>query len=406
MLTNNKSRISTTIVRRSIFRNFLKPLFVLIFSNYSFDLGKKITFVKIFTFDFLRSTVKYKSKFAPFMHSEEVFILAIESSCDDTAAAVLRNDVVLSNVVARQSIHEEYGGVVPELASRAHQQNIVPVIDVALKKANITKNQLSAIAFTQGPGLMGSLLVGSSFAKSLAMALNIPLIAVNHMHAHILAHFIDEEGFDKPEFPFLALTISGGHTQIVKVNDFFNMEIIGETTDDAVGEAFDKTAKILGFPYPGGPLIDQYAKDGNPKKFAFTKPRIPGLNFSFSGLKTQILYFVQKNVLENPNFIEENKADICASVQHTIIEILMDKLKLAVAETGIRQIAIGGGVSANTGIRQTLKDAENKYGWKTFVPKFEYTTDNAAMIGIVGYQKYLHDKFSDANVVSKARIEF
>ena len=340
------------------------------------------------------------------MHPEEVFILAIESSCDDTAAAVLKNDKVLSNVVARQSIHEEYGGVVPELASRAHQQNIVPVIDVALKKANVSKNQLSAIAFTQGPGLMGSLLVGSSFAKSIAIALNIPLIAVNHMHAHILAHFIDEEGFDKPTFPFLALTISGGHTQIVKVTSFFNMEIIGETTDDAVGEAFDKTAKILGFPYPGGPLIDQFAATGNPKKYSFTKPRIPNLDFSFSGLKTQILYFVQKNVIENPNFIEEKKADICASVQHTIIEILMDKLKLAVAETGINQIAIGGGVSANSGIRQTLKDAESKYGWKTFVPKFEYTTDNAAMIGIVGYQKFLHDKFSETNVVSKARIEF
>ena len=406
MLTNNKSKISPTIVRKNILRNFLKPLFVLTCSNYCFDLGKKITFVKIFTFDFLRSTVKYKSKIAPFMHPEEVFILAIESSCDDTAAAVLRNDTVLSNIVARQSIHEEYGGVVPELASRAHQQNIVPVIDVALKKANITKNKLSAIAFTQGPGLMGSLLVGSSFAKSLAMALNIPLIAVNHMHAHILAHFIDEEGFDKPTFPFLALTISGGHTQIVKANDFFNMEIIGETTDDAVGEAFDKTAKILGLPYPGGPLIDQFAKDGNPKKYSFTKPKVDGLNFSFSGLKTQILYFVQKNVLENPNFIEENKANICASVQNIIIEILIDKLKLAVAETGIKQIAIGGGVSANSGIRQTLKDAEHKYGWKTFVPKFEYTTDNAAMIGIVGYQKYLHNKFSDANVVSKARIEF
>ena len=340
------------------------------------------------------------------MHTEEVFILAIESSCDDTAAAVLRNDVVLSNVVARQSIHEEYGGVVPELASRAHQQNIVPVIEVALKKANVTKNQLSAIAFTQGPGLMGSLLVGSSFAKSLAMAMNIPLIAVNHMHAHIMAHFIEEEGFDKPTFPFLALTISGGHTQIVKVNSYFELEIIGQTTDDAVGEAFDKTAKILGFPYPGGPLIDQFAKDGNPIKYSFTKPKVPNLDFSFSGLKTQILYFIQKNISENPNFIEENKADICASVQHTIIEILMDKLKLAVAKTGITQIAIGGGVSANSGIRQTLKEAESKYGWKTFVPKFEYTTDNAAMIGIVGYQKYLNDKFVDANVFSKARIDF
>jgi len=340
------------------------------------------------------------------MHFKEVFILAIESSCDDTAAAVLRNDKVLSNVVARQSIHEEYGGVVPELASRAHQQNIVPVIDTALKKANINKEQLSAIAFTQGPGLMGSLLVGSSFAKSMAFALDIPLIAVNHMHAHILAHFIDEVGFDKPTFPFLALTISGGHTQIVKVNDFFNMGIIGETTDDAVGEAFDKTAKILGLPYPGGPLIDQFAKEGNPKKYTFTKPKVPNLDFSFSGLKTQILYFVQKNVLENPNFIEENKNDICASVQSVIIEILMEKLKLAVADTGITQIAIGGGVSANTGIRTTLKEAENKYGWKTFIPKFEYTTDNAAMIGIVGYHNFLHDKFVDQSTVSKARIEF
>ncbi|MGL2964388.1 tRNA (adenosine(37)-N6)-threonylcarbamoyltransferase complex transferase subunit TsaD [Flavobacterium sp. RSB2_4_14] len=340
------------------------------------------------------------------MHPDDVFILAIESSCDDTAAAVLCNNKVLSNVVARQNIHEEYGGVVPELASRAHQQNIVPVIDVALKKANIPKNQLSAIAFTQGPGLMGSLLVGSSFAKSLSMALNIPLIAVHHMHAHILAHFIDEEGFEKPAFPFLALTISGGHTQIVKVSSFFDMEILGETTDDAVGEAFDKTAKILGFPYPGGPLIDQFAKEGNPKKYTFTKPKVPNLDFSFSGLKTQILYFIQKNVLENPNFIEENKNDICASVQNIIIEILMDKLKMAVAQTGITQIAIGGGVSANSGIRQTLLDAQNKYGWKTFIPKFEYTTDNAAMIGIVGYHKFLDDKFVDQSIFSKARIEF
>ncbi len=340
------------------------------------------------------------------MSGKEVFILAIESSCDDTAAAVLKNNRVLSNTVARQSIHEEYGGVVPELASRAHQQNIVPVIEVALRKANVTKEQLSAIAFTQGPGLMGSLLVGASFAKSLSMGLDIPLIAVNHMHAHILAHFIDEEGYDKPEFPFLALTISGGHTQIVIVKSFFDMEIIGETTDDAVGEAFDKSAKIMGLPYPGGPLIDQLAKDGNPKKFAFTKPKIAGLDFSFSGLKTQILYFIQRNVMENSNFIEENKADICASIQYTIIEILMDKLKLAVAQTGIKQIAIGGGVSANSGIRTTLKDAEKKYGWKTFIPKFEYTTDNAAMIGIVGYHRYLEHKFNDATVVSKARIDF
>ncbi len=340
------------------------------------------------------------------MQNSDVFILAIESSCDDTAAAVLKNDKVLSNIVANQLIHNQYGGVVPELASRAHQQNIVPVIDAALKKANISKEQLSAIAFTQGPGLMGSLLVGSSFAKSLALALNIPLIAVNHMHAHILAHFIDEEGFDKPTFPFLALTISGGHTQIVLVNDFFDMKIIGETTDDAVGEAFDKSAKILGLPYPGGPLVDKYAQLGNPKAFTFTKPKIAGLNFSFSGLKTQILYFIQKKKIENPNFIEENLNDICASIQHTIIEILMDKLILAVAQTGINQVAIGGGVSANSGIRKTLKESEQKMGWKTYIPKFEYTTDNAAMIGIVGYQKYLSNKFEDSGVTSNARIEF
>lgn len=335
-----------------------------------------------------------------------MFILALESSCDDTAAAVLHNDKVLSNVVANQLVHEQYGGVVPELASRAHQVNIVPVVEAALKKANVAKEQLSAIAFTQGPGLMGSLLVGSSFAKSFSLALDIPLIAVNHMQAHILAHFIDEENFDKPEFPFIALTISGGHTQIVRVNDFFDMEIIGETTDDAVGEAFDKTAKILGLPYPGGPLVDKNAQLGNPKAFTFTKPKVPGLDFSFSGLKTAILYFINDNVKKNPDFIAENLNDICASVQHTIIEILMDKLKMAVEQTGIRQIAIGGGVSANSGIRKTLKEAESKYGWKTFIPKFEYTTDNAAMIGITGYRKFLKGNFENAAVTSKARIEF
>ena len=340
------------------------------------------------------------------MQKTPVFILAIESSCDDTAAAVLKNNKVLSNVVANQLIHNEFGGVVPELASRAHQQNIVPVITAALKKANVKKEDLSAIAFTQGPGLMGSLLVGSSFAKSLSLGLQIPLISVNHMQAHILAHFIEEEDFEKPTFPFLALTISGGHTQIVKVNDFFDMEIIGETTDDAVGEAFDKSAKILGLPYPGGPLVDKHAQLGNPNAFTFTKPKIAGLDFSFSGLKTAILYFIQKKKLENPDFIADNLNDICASIQYTIIEILMDKLKLAVVETGINRIAIGGGVSANSGIRKTLKEAENKYGWKTFIPKFEYTTDNAAMIGIVGYQKFLRNDFESTSVVSKARIQF
>jgi N6-L-threonylcarbamoyladenine synthase len=340
------------------------------------------------------------------MTNKPVYILAIESSCDDTAAAILQNDKVLSNIVANQLIHNQYGGVVPELASRAHQQNIVPVIDAALRKANIQKEQLTAIAFTQGPGLMGSLLVGSSFAKSVSLALNIPLIAVNHMQAHILAHFIDEEGYQKPEFPFLALTISGGHTQIVKVNDYFDMEIIGETTDDAVGEAFDKSAKILGLPYPGGPLVDKYAQSGNPIAFAFTKPKVPGLDFSFSGLKTAILYFIQKNVASNPTFIEENLNDICASIQYTIIEILMDKMKLAVNETGINRIAIGGGVSANSGIRNAMKEAQTNYGWQTYIPKFEYTTDNAAMIGIVGYKKFLSQNFETSAVVSKARIQF
>lgn len=338
------------------------------------------------------------------MANSPVFILAIESSCDDTSAAVLMNDRVLSNVTANQAIHAQYGGVIPELASRAHQQNIVPVVEMALQKANITLKELSAIAFTQGPGLMGSLLVGGSFAKSLAMALQIPLIGVHHMQAHILAHFIDEEGYKKPSFPFLALTISGGHTQIVKVSDYFSMEVIGETTDDAVGEAFDKSAKILGLPYPGGPLVDKYAQQGNPKAYTFTKPKVPGLDFSFSGLKTAILYFVERNVKENPNFVTENLADICASIQYTIIEILMDKIKMAVAETGITQIAIGGGVSANSGIRNILKEAENKYGWQTYIPKFEYTTDNAAMIGITAYHKFLLGRTDDLNIISNARI--
>jgi len=336
----------------------------------------------------------------------DTYILGIESSCDDTAAAILHNGKILSNVVANQAIHAQYGGVVPELASRAHQQNIVPVVHQALAQANIDKKQLSAIAFTSGPGLMGSLLVGTSFSKSLAIGLGIPLIDVDHMQAHILAHFIDEEGFDKPDFPFLAMTISGGHTQIVRVDDYFKMEVIGQTIDDAVGEAFDKSGKILGLDYPAGPMIDKLAKQGNPKAFPFTKPRVEGLNFSFSGLKTGILYFIQKQVKKNPNFIEENLTDICASIQYTIINILMDKLVKASKQTGIKQIAIGGGVSANSGIRKALKDAENTYGWKTFVPKFEYTTDNAGMIAIVGYLKYLEGTFADERVVAKARTSF
>lgn len=339
------------------------------------------------------------------MSKKSIYILGIESSCDDTSAAVLCNGKVLSNVVANQEIHTAYGGVVPELASRAHQQNIIPVVQQAIQKANIDKNQLKAIAFTQGPGLMGSLLVGTSFAKSFAMGLNVPLIAVNHMQAHILAHFIDDENHPKPPFPFLCLTISGGHTQIVKITDYFSMEIVGETLDDAVGEAFDKSAKILGLPYPGGPLIDKYAQLGNPKAYQFTKPKVGKLAFSFSGLKTGILRFIQKGVAENSNFINENLNDICASIQHTIVEILMDKLKNAVKETGIKHIAIAGGVSANSEIRKVLKQAEKKYGWTTYIPKFEYTTDNAAMIAITGYFSYQQGIFSSTDVVSKARMK-
>jgi len=327
------------------------------------------------------------------MATKNIHILGIESSCDDTAAAVLCNGKIKSNIVATQKIHKEYGGVVPELASRAHQQNIVPVIHQAIEKAGITKEDLTAIAFTRGPGLMGSLLVGTSFAKSLSLALQIPLIEVNHMQAHLLAHFIEEDGFEKPNFPFLGMTISGGHTQIVKVTDYFTMEVIGETLDDAVGEAYDKCGKMLNLPYPGGPLIDKYAREGNPKAFPFAKPKVKGLDFSFSGLKTSVLYFLQKQEKINPNFVEENLKDLCSSFQDTVVHILMDKLKKAVKQTGIKEIAIGGGVSANSAIRTALTDAQTKYGWKTYIPKFEYTTDNAAMIAIVGHYKYLDKQF-------------
>lgn len=333
------------------------------------------------------------------------YILGIESSCDDTAAAVINNDVILSNVVATQKIHEAYGGVVPELASRAHQQNIVPVVHQALQQANIDKKQLSAIAFTRGPGLMGSLLVGTSFSKSFAFGLDIPLLDVNHMQAHILAHFIKAKGQEPPSFPFLALTISGGHTQIVRVSNYFDLQVIGQTIDDAVGEAFDKSAKILGLPYPGGPLIDAHAKKGDPKKFMFPKPKVSPLDFSFSGLKTAVLYFVQKNVANNPNFIQENLEDICASLQHTIVDYLMDKLKNAVKQTGITRVAIGGGVSANSGIRAALEEAEQKYGWHVHIPKFEFCTDNAAMIAMVGALKYKQKYFADNSVTANARMK-
>lgn len=339
------------------------------------------------------------------MSTKETILLAIESSCDDTSAAVIKEDKILANIVANQEIHKQYGGVVPELASRAHQQHIIPVVNEALKIANIQKEQLSAIVFTKGPGLLGSLLVGTSFAKSFAQGLNIPIITVNHMQAHILAHFIDDETMKKPPFPFLCLTVSGGHTQIVLIKDYLDMEVIGETLDDAAGEAFDKSAKILGLPYPGGPLIDKYAKLGNPKAFSFTKPKINGLNFSFSGLKTNILYFVQNNSQKNTDFVNENLYDLCASIQHTIIEILMEKIEAAAVKYNIKHIAIAGGVSANSGLRDSLKEREQSLRWTTYIPKFEYCTDNAGMIAIAGYYKFLNTQFDDLSVKAQARLQ-
>ena len=338
------------------------------------------------------------------MTKKSITILGIESSCDDTSAAVIKDAKILSNIVANQEVHQSYGGVVPELASRAHQQNIVPVVNQALKIANISKDQLDAIAFTRGPGLMGSLLVGTSFAKSFSLALNVPLIDVNHMQGHIMAHFIDE-GQKMPKFPFLCLTVSGGHTQIVLVKGHFEMEILGETIDDAAGEAFDKSAKILGLKYPGGPLIDKYAKHGNPKAFKFTKPRVGDLEFSFSGLKSNIIQLIQREVKKETNFIENNLIDLCASIQHTIISILLEKINNAVKKTGITQISIAGGVSANSGLRNVLLERENSHNWNVFIPKFEYCTDNAAMIAIVGYYKYQDKQFSNSSVTAKARIK-
>ncbi|MCW8897323.1 MAG: tRNA (adenosine(37)-N6)-threonylcarbamoyltransferase complex transferase subunit TsaD [Flavobacteriales bacterium] len=340
------------------------------------------------------------------MHQSSTIILGIESSCDDTAAAVISNGKVLANIIANQEIHKKYGGVVPELASRAHQQNIVPVVDAALKKAGITKNDITAVAYTNGPGLLGSLLVGSSFAKTLSIGLNIPAIAVNHMQGHILAHFIQEQNEEKemPEFPFLCLTVSGGHTQIVRVDGYFKMEVIGETIDDAAGEAFDKIAKMLQLPYPGGPLVDKYAKEGNPDRFSFPHPKVDELSFSFSGLKTSVLYFLQKEIKSNPNFITENIKDICAGVQKTIVDILISKLLKAVEKTNIKQVAIAGGVSANSGLRNALKSLET-HEIKVFIPKFEYCTDNAAMIAITGYYHFLENNDFSKNYTPNARLK-
>jgi len=334
-----------------------------------------------------------------------VYILGIESSCDDTSAAVLMDNVVLSNVIANQQVHKDFGGVVPELASRAHQQNIIPVIDKALKNANISKSDLNAVAFTRGPGLLGSLLVGTSFAKSFSLGLNIPLIEVNHLKAHILAHFVVQTGKEKalPEFPFLCLTVSGGHTQIVMVKGYNEMQIIGQTIDDAAGEAFDKSAKILGLEYPGGPLVDKYAKEGNPDAFAFAKTNIPGLDFSFSGLKTSILYFLRDRLKEDAMFMQNNLPDLCASIQSAIVNTLMIKLKLASKQTGINEIAIAGGVSANSGLRKAISDMQESAGWKVHIPEFQFTTDNAAMIAVAGYYKFLEGSFAEQNVTPYSR---
>lgn len=331
-------------------------------------------------------------------------ILAIESSCDDTSAAVFKNGNMLSNIVANQEVHKAWGGVVPELASRAHEQNIVPVVDQALKKAGVTKEELDAIAFTLGPGLIGSLMVGTAFAKAMAMGLNIPIITVNHMQAHILAHFIDPPF---PKFPFLCLTVSGGHTQIVRVTDHLEMKVVGETLDDAAGEAFDKSAKIMGLPYPGGPLVDKYAKEGNPKAFKFPMPRAKGaFNYSFSGLKTAILYFLRDQKKEDPDFVEKNLNDICASIQYTIVKILMKNLVKAAEHFRIKEIAIAGGVSANSELRKVVQETGKQKGWNVYIPQFQYCTDNAGMIAITAYYKYLKQDFANQDVAPRARFKF
>lgn len=334
-----------------------------------------------------------------------VTIIGIESSCDDTSAAVIRDGLLLSNVIASQSVHEEYGGVVPELASRAHQQNIVPVVDAALKRAGISKQELSAIAFTRGPGLLGSLLVGTSFAKGLSLGLRVPMVDVNHLHGHVLSHFIRRKEDDRvPEYPFLTLLISGGNSQLILVRNYNDMEILGQTIDDAAGEAFDKCAKVMGLPYPGGPHIDRLAAEGNKDAFKFAKPRIPGLDYSFSGLKTSFLYTLRDNIKVNPDFIEQNKADLAASLQHTIIEILLAKLRKAVEITGVKTVAIGGGVSANSGVRRAVSDFCAERGLEAFIPERVFTTDNAAMVAIAGYYKYLDKKFCAYNEVPYARV--
>lgn len=342
------------------------------------------------------------------MEKKDVYILGIESSCDDTSAAVLRNGVLLSNVTASQDVHMAYGGVVPELASRAHQQNVVPVVDQALKRAGVDKSQLSAVAFTRGPGLMGSLLVGVSFAKGFARSLNIPLIDVNHLQGHVMAHFIKESDDDMsaPPFPFICLLVSGGNSQIVKVNAYNDMEVLGQTIDDAAGEAIDKCSKVMGLGYPGGPIIDRLARQGNPHAYKFAEPHIPGMDYSFSGLKTSFLYNLRKWVEQEPDFVENHKEDIAASLEYTIVDILMKKLRMAVKQTGIKHVAVAGGVSANNGLRNAFRDHAERYHWTIYIPKFSYTTDNAAMIGIVGYMKYLDHDFCSIYLPAFSKVTF
>lgn len=338
----------------------------------------------------------------------DIYILGIESSCDDTSAAVLRNGVILSNVTASQEVHKAYGGVVPELASRAHQQNVVPVVDQAIKRAGITKEQLFAVAFTRGPGLMGSLLVGVSFAKGFARALGIPLIDVNHLQGHVMAHFIkeNEEDTNVPPFPFVCLLVSGGNSQIVKVNAYNDMEVLGQTIDDAAGEAIDKCSKVMGLGYPGGPIIDKLARQGNPKAYQFSEPHIPGFDYSFSGLKTSFLYNLRKWVAEDADFVEHHKEDLAASLEFTVVDILMKKLRLAVKETGIKHVAVAGGVSANTGLRNAFHDYAKRYGWTIYIPKFSYTTDNAAMIACVGTFKYHDHDFASIDLPAYSKVTF
>ncbi len=342
------------------------------------------------------------------MENQDIYILGIESSCDDTSAAVLKNGVLLSNITASQAVHEAYGGVVPELASRAHQQNIVPVVDQAIKQAGITKEQLSAVAFTRGPGLMGSLLVGTSFAKGFARSLEIPLIDVNHLQGHIMAHFIKESDDDNrmPPFPFICLLVSGGNSQIVKVNAHNDMEVLGQTIDDAAGEAIDKCSKVMGLGYPGGPIIDKLARQGNPLAYQFSEPHIPGFDYSFSGLKTSFLYNMKKWTTEDPDFIEKHKADIAASLEHTIVDILMKKLRMAVKATKIKHVAVAGGVSANNGLRNAFKEHAERYGWTIYIPKFSYTTDNAAMIACVGTYKFKDQEFCSIDKPVFSKVTF